>query len=188
MSKPALAALLLGGLTLAYPVFVYFSLGHFEPRWFALVLLVLAILRWRLSTQPGSWLAVAAALALAALAWLSNDVLPVKLYPVAVSASMLALFAGSLVYPPSIVERLARLSEPDLPNEAVGYTRAVTMVWCGFFLINGLVAAYSAIWASDAFWALYNGGLAYAGMGALAGGEWLIRQRFRARIREQAHG
>ena len=105
------------------------------------------------------------------------NALPLKLYPVLVNAVLLIVFGLSLWRPPSVVERLARLTQPDLPPRGVAYTRQVTRVWCAFFVVNGGLAAATALWASDAVWALYNGLLAYGLMGALFAGEWLVRQR-----------
>lgn len=78
-----------------------------------------------------------------------------------------------------MVERLARLREPDLPLVAVAYTRRVTQVWCVFFIINGALAFATAVWASDAVWSLYTGVIAYILMGLLFGAEFLFRLRFK---------
>src|SRR2546423_11913745 len=40
------------------------------------------------------------------------------------------LFRSSLFRPPTVVERLARLRNPELPAAGVRYTRQVTQVWC----------------------------------------------------------
>ena len=101
--------------------------------------------------------------------------------PLADACALLAFFALSLWQGPPVVERLARLQEPELDARAIAYTRRVTQVWCAFFLLNGGVALATALWASDATWALYNGLIAYGLMGALMGVEWLVRQRVRAR-------
>ena len=77
--------------------------------------------------------------------------------------------------PQSIVERMARLSEPDLPASGVAYTRTVTKVWCAFFVVNGSIALATALWASQAVWSLYNGVIAYVAMGVLFAGEYLVR-------------
>ncbi|GAB3246077.1 COG4648 family protein [Chitinimonas naiadis] len=178
-------AVIISVLTLAYPLLVYLGLGHFEPRWLALMLAGVALAR-AYATRERVWLAAAAgALLLAAASALGNQALPLKLYPVLVSTVLLVVFATSLFYPPSVIERLARLREPDLPPEGVAYTRRVTQVWCGFFVINGSIALYTALWASDAAWALYNGLISYGLMGALFAGEWLVRRRVKARL---AHG
>lgn len=171
-------------LTAAYPLLVFASLGHIEPRYLALLLL-LGLLRMAVggnSTVPTRWIA-AAALLLAALTALLNSSLPLKLYPVLVNVAMFACFAVSLVRGPCVVERLARLTDPQLPPEAVAYTRRVTQVWCAFFLGNGGLALATALWASERTWALYNGLIAYGLMGLLMGGEWLVRRRVRARMK-----
>ncbi|SEL71138.1 Uncharacterized membrane protein [Roseateles sp. YR242] len=171
-------------LTAAYPLLVFVSLGHIEPRYMALLLLVLGLLRMATGTGgqvQARWI-VAAALLLAALTALLNQSLPLKLYPVLVNLAMLTLFSVSLVRGPSVVERLARLTDPHLPPQAIVYTRRVTQIWCGFFLVNGGVALATALWASERIWALYNGLFAYGLMGLLMGGEWLVRRRVRARM------
>jgi len=172
------AALLL--LSLAYPLLVYLAMGRFEPRWMALLLFALALLR-ALATRQALWLAASAgAGVLALLATVLNQALPLKLYPALVNAVLLAVFAVSLRFPPSAVERIARLTEPDLPPQAIAYTRRVTQVWCGFFVLNGTLALATALWASEQVWALYNGLLAYVMMGVLFAVEWCVRQRVRA--------
>jgi uncharacterized membrane protein len=130
--------------------------------------------------QIGWWWWAATLLLMVTAVW-SNGLLPLKLYPVLVNGALLALFTHSLYTPPSIVERIARLREPDLEPAAVRYTRRVTQVWCGFFAVNGTVALATAIWASPAVWSLYNGLIAYILMGALFGGECCIRCRFKRR-------
>ena len=180
-TPPLLAALLLG-VSLAYPVVEYLALGHVSPRWIALLLVALALARAAV-TRESFWLAAAAvATVLAAASFLSERWGPLKLYPALVNAVLLGLFGISLWRGPSVVERLARLREPDFPPAAVAYTRRVTQVWCAFFVVNGLVAAATALWASAAVWALYNGLLSYIAMGLLMGGEWLVRRRVRVRI------
>jgi len=180
-TSPLLAALMLV-VSLAYPVVVYLALGHVSPRWIALLLVVLALARaW--VTRESFWLGAAALATLLAGASLLGDFWgPLKLYPALVNGVMLGVFASSLWRGPSVVERLARLRETDFPPAAVAYTRRVTQVWCGFFVVNGLIAAATALWASAAVWALYNGLLSYVAMGALMGGEWLVRRRVRDRI------
>ncbi len=122
---------------------------------------------------------VAAALLLALVAVWNNAVLPLKLYPVLVNGALLAVFAYSLVQPPSVIERFARLREPQLPPAAVGYTRRVTQVWCAFFVFNGSIALGTALWASEAVWSLYTSVISYVLMGILFGIEFLFRLRFK---------
>ena len=163
--------------TLLYPLIVYFGLGRIEPRWIALFLLAIALGRAAISREP-VWLAAAAGAGLlVAASMLGNRLMPLKIYPAMVSGVLLAVFGLSLRHPPTAIERIARLTQPDLPPEAVAYTRKVTVVWCLFFVVNGSLALGTAMWASDRVWALYNGLIAYVLMGALFAGEWLVRRR-----------
>jgi uncharacterized membrane protein len=180
-TPPLLAAVLLV-VSLAYPAVVYVALGHVGPRWIALLLVALALVRaW--VTRDGFWLAAAGfATLLAGAGFWADRWGPLKLYPALVNLVLLGVFAASLWRGIPVAERLARLREAHLPPAAVAYTRGVTQVWCAFFIVNGTLAVATAVWASDAAWALYNGLLAYVAMGALMGGEWLVRRRVRARI------
>jgi uncharacterized membrane protein len=107
--------------------------------------------------------------------------LAVRLYPALMNAAMLCAFGYSLCRPPSMIERFARIAEPDLPESGVRYTRAATFAWVIFFALNGAAATWTALYASWEVWSLYNGVLAYAGMGALFLGEWLVRGHHRKR-------
>lgn len=166
----------MGVVTLAYPVIVYIFLQRFAIQMLVWPLCALALLRFVLKRE---WLWGVASLCLAFATLVTQQSLPAKLYPVIVNAGLLAIFAHSLLRPPSAVERIARLREPDLPAEAVGYTRKVTMIWCAFFLVNGSIAAWLAVAGTDKQWALYCGGIAYLLAGLLFAGEFLVRQSLR---------
>lgn len=169
-------------ITVLYPIVIWFGHGRVAPRVLACLLVLAAAARLpNLTTTPLiRWLVVATLLLAAGAIW-SNLLLPLKLYPVLVNAALLVTFAVSLLHPPSIIERLARLREPYLPPSAIAYTRRVTAIWCGFFAVNGAVALGTAVWASDAVWSLYTGVVAYLLMAVLFGTEWLYRQRFKRR-------
>lgn len=97
-------------------------------------------------------------------------------YPVLVNLMMLAVFGGSLFAGQTVIEKLARLQQPDLPEKAVRYTRRVTQVWCVFFIINGTLAALLVRLGRYDWWAVYTGVIAYVLMGILFAGEWLYRK------------
>lgn len=180
--------LIQGTLWLLYPMVIYFGLQFFQPRYVALLLgLGLLLRRRRAAGQLLRELShvdravLVALLTLAGVTALTNSETLLRLYPAAVSLGMLLLFGLSLKYPPSIVERFARLDEPALPPDGVRYTRRVTQVWCVFFVINGCIAGVTAVAASRDAWALYNGLIAYVLMGLLFGAEWLVRRGHLAR-------
>lgn len=180
-----LYAVLFAIASLAYPLLVYCALGRFEPRWIALLLVAVAVLRALMAKQPFWWVLALAAAAMAALAFCANALAPLKLYPLLVNLAMLCVFGASLIWPPSAIERIARLRDPNLPPQAVAWTRKVTQAWCAFFVGNGALAALTALCADAKVWALYNGFIAYLLMGAMFAGEWLLRRRA---LREVAHG
>jgi uncharacterized membrane protein len=171
-----------------YPVVIFFGLQVLEPRYVAALLALLLVLRRR--RDASRFLAgisrveiavISCLLALVALTTATNSELLLRLYPAAMSFGTFLVFGASLLHPPSMVERFARLREPGLPPEGVAYARRVTQVWCVFLGINGLAALYTALVSSRETWALYNGFVAYLLMGALFAGEWLVRRRFIAR-------
>lgn len=127
--------LLLAGLL--YPFAVYYGMEHFAPWQFGLLLGGLWLARALTGRRrPGSlWMAVAA-IAFCLLLALFDSPLLLRWYPVLISGFMLALFGLSLKYGPPMVERLARLSEPELPDNAIRYTRQVTIAWCVFFSVT----------------------------------------------------
>ena len=165
--------------TLLYPLVIYLGMGRVEPRWLSALLLLIVFARAAIGRDP-LWIAAAiGGLLLATASLLGNQILPLKLYPVLVSAVLLCVFGLSLRNPPSAIERIARLREPDLPDAAIAYTRKVTIAWCLFFIGNGSIALFTALWASDRTWAVYNGLVSYLLMGVLFAGEWLVRRRVR---------
>ncbi|WP_413793731.1 MULTISPECIES: hypothetical protein [unclassified Pseudomonas] len=172
--------LLLAGLL--YPFAVYFGMEHFAPWQFGLLLGSLWLARaWLGKGGAGSRWMAATAIVFCVLLALFDSPLLLRWYPVLISAFMLGLFALSLKYGPPMIERLARLREPQLPAKAVVYTRQVTVAWSVFFLCNGLLAAALTVWAPLSWWMLYTGLISYGLMGLLFAIEWLIRQRVRGR-------
>lgn len=165
-------------LSLSFPALVYFGRDWIPPQVLALVLLLLVWTRRTIAfgIRVNGWV-VAGSLLLAALAFGANTALPLKLYPVMVNGSLLAIFGSSLRYPPPIAERIARLGYPDLPPPLVAYTRKVTQAWCLFFASNALIALWTAVLAPDYVWFYYNGILAYVLAGAMFAVEWVTRQR-----------
>jgi uncharacterized membrane protein len=123
---------------------------------------------------------LAVAIAVLAVGGFAPD-LAARLYPVFMSITMLVAFAATLVRPPSMIERFARIMEPDLDARGVRYTRKVTMVWVAFFALNGLVALWTVQRGDLLYWGLYNGLISYLLAGSLFAVEFLVRQRVRSR-------
>ena len=177
---PRLFGLLLVVAGLLYPFAVYYGMEQLSPRLFAVLLGGLWLAR-ALSQpkRPGSLWMTAAALSFCLVLGLTDEPVLLRWYPVLLNVLLLTLFGLSLRFGPPVVERLARLSEPQLPDIAVRYTRTVTLVWACFFLANGLVVTALTLWAPLSWWTLYTGLISYGLIALLFAGEWLVRQRVR---------
>jgi uncharacterized membrane protein len=170
---------------LLYPLAVWVGLMHWGTALLAPLLvgvfsLRLLMLRGKLRQQM--WLGKALALVgilLALASWALKQSHWLLYYPVLVNAILLLLFAYSLFAPPTVVERLARITEPQLDAAGIAYTRRVTQAWCGFFIVNGAIALTTCLSGDITLWTLYNGGISYLLMGALMGIEWIVRKRIR---------
>jgi uncharacterized membrane protein len=170
---------------LLYPLAVWVGLARWGTNVLAPLLVTvftlrLILLRGKLRQQM--WLGKALAIVgilLALASWVLKQSHWLLYYPVLVNVLLLLLFAYSLFAPPTVVERLARITEPQLDTAGVAYTRKVTQVWCGFFIVNGAIALATCLSGDITLWTLYNGGISYLLMGALMGIEWIVRKRVR---------
>ncbi|NOH78744.1 DNA gyrase subunit B [Vibrio sp. RE86] len=167
---------------LAYPFAIFFGIERYGLSLVG-VLLILALGVRLLSvqrTQLKELKYVAQVSAITGITLVSLGVLFkqhgwLTFYPVIVNVCMFAVFAASFKQPQTIIERLARLQEPNLPQSGVLYTRKVTAIWCVFFVLNGSFALYTCFHSLE-LWTLYNGLISYLLAGCLFAGEWIVRQ------------
>jgi uncharacterized membrane protein len=103
----------------------------------------------------------------------------VMVYPLIMSFGLACSFVYTLVFPPSMIERIARLHDPDLDDSGVRYTRKVTVAWIVFFICNGALSMGTAIWGNLAIWTLYNGLISYLLIAAMFIGELVVRKYVR---------
>jgi len=166
-----------------YPLVVYLGMTRWSPRTLALVLAAALLpgllLRLREARREDLWPVLRVPLSLAGLfaaAALSGEGRLFLALPVLVNLGLLANFAASLRGPVSLVERFARLQEPELPPGGPAYCRKVTIVWCGFFVVNAAVCAGLALWAPVSWWMLYTGLIGYLLIGVMFTVEYVVRK------------
>lgn len=181
----SLLTLLSALIIFSYPIAVYFGLNKFGLQAIGGVLAAVFLVRIVTGGQAKikelkhlAWVSGCAGLVLLLLGIMFKQHGWLTYYPVIVNACMLTVFALSLTQPQTIIERLARLQEPDLPQSGIDYTRKVTKIWCGFFVLNGSIALYTCFQSLEV-WTLYNGLISYLLAGLLFAVEWLVRQRVR---------
>lgn len=188
-------AIATGALVVLYPIAIWVGLTHFSTRavglWILLLLVPSIALRFRRASREDLNVALRVPLAVllvVLLGVLFDDPRFVLAMPVLINVVLLVTFGASLGSERTIVERFARMQEVRRQgSERIAFSdaqrahcRQVTWAWCGFFVLNGAVAAGLALAAPLSWWAAYTSGVAYALMGALFIVEYLVRQyRFR---------
>jgi uncharacterized membrane protein len=174
-------------LGITYPALIYIAVSVAQPRTVAAVALLLIAARLAF-TSPGKLVGYVRALGLPVLAvafilataavW--NNPTSLLLTPALVSFTLLAVFTRSLATGQPMAEKFARLQIDDPTDAEIRYCRRVTIVWCAFFLANGLVASWLAVAGDLEIWALYTGFLSYVLVGILFASEYTYRHwRFR---------
>lgn len=174
MSKK-LISVLLTILMVCYPFAVMWAIQHDQLFLMSGLLIAVAVIRFFLSKDQIFLPLTIFALLCGTLTLLLQNALWLKFYPVLMSLGSATLFAYTLIRPPTMIERFARLHQPDLPESGVRWTRQVTKVWCGFLVFNALVALIT-VFLSTQIWALYNGFISYVLMGILLLGEFVLRR------------
>ena len=179
---------LLAILILAYPAVVFYGLRYLDLKIVGLAAGAIFVARFLLMGRRNTattLLVTVVGVAACLLALLSNQVLFMRFVPAMINTALAGAFLLSLYRPPSMIERFARLIDPELPAEAIGYTATVTKVWIGFFVFNGSIAVYTSMFSSLEIWALYNGLIAYMLMALLFSAEYVVRTVVRRRQRSQ---
>ncbi len=122
-----------------------------------------------------------------------------KLYSVVINVSMLFVFGSTLFMPPNIIFRFATLSDKSIKGspyekEIYSYCHKVTIIWCCFFIFNGIAASMTTfadkIFGLDTqtarqVWAVYNGGISYVLMGTLFAVEFIVRKIVNKKMRSK---
>jgi len=178
--------LLAGACFALYPAVVWGGLSAGSPRqvaWMLLCILLPAAFVLLRGTRSGSvrfvllMPPVFTVLAIAGSGLLDEAAL-LFVGPVVISLGMLSLFGGTLRSGSvPMIERFARLHEPDLAVPKQRWCRTWTWIWCGFFVFNAVAAWLLAALAPMSWWCFYTTTLSYVLMGILFGGEWMLRRR-----------
>ena len=173
-------------LALGYPLLVHLAVVFEQIRlqWLALVWL-LAISMWGAlaARRPWAWAALPVSGAL--LYWLvvmGGGLYALYVPPAVIPAALFIVFARSLrPGQQPWISRIATLMRgAPLPPPLVVYTRQITVLWCGIFIVMFVSAVGLSIWASPALWSLMTNVIHYLVLGAVFVVEFAYRRmRFR---------
>jgi len=189
--------LTLGGVALLYPFILYFFRDNFPPLYLLYGLLALLFVRAiapfilspktpKTSLQKNTLVLTSSVTSIILILSFFQGGSAALYYPVIMGLTMGSAFTLSLFFPPSLIERLARLQDPALPPTAVSYTKKVTKIWVGFSLLNAAVSYGTIIYGNIEVWTLYNGLISYILMGFLLGGEFLFRPFYKKNQHKKA--
>ena len=170
--------ILLGIILAGYPLVVYLLLDEIGPAMLGIILVVIMLVRsvilHRHAPALTRGLLVLAAISVGLLL-IDDTAIVLKLYPTAMNFGLFAAFTYTLLYPPSMIERFVRAMKLPIHAKTTSYTRVVTIIWCGFFAINGIIATLIALSGSLGAWTIYNGLISYAIVGTIIVVELIFR-------------
>lgn len=183
-------------LSVSYPLWVWLMLTYQRGvTWFAVILLLIgggrllfavlsisSILSTPSSTAsrcfPKWWSAVlnGAMAGLGLWGLLASNGTAFQVYPLVVNGGLLAVFGSSLWTDKSMIERFAEVYEKNITQKKQAYMRKVTQCWCGFFVLNFAISAYTWTAMSLLAWTWYNGVISYLLIGLLLTSEYAYRR------------
>ncbi len=164
---------------IAYPFVVFIGLKYYSLKTISIILLSLFVLRMLL-VKKGDQISLimgmmGLCLMIASLLFKQQELM--LYYPFLISVLLLIIFVTSLIKPPTIIEKIARLMDKDFNDKAIPYVEKVTFVWSTFFLLNGCISAYTIYRQDLELWTLYNGLISYLIMGLIFAVEFVVRMR-----------
>ncbi len=85
---------------------------------------------------------------------LTNSEWLLRLYPSLVNVGLLVAFGATLVRGPVDDRKICTPEQAGPGPHTIRYTRRVTQVWCGFFALNGVFSACTALYWTREAWSL----------------------------------
>lgn len=168
-------------ISIAYPMLIYTAIKYQVLNYLIVFIAFVFFIRFLCTRNVDSTMAVAGRYSLACACLLCVFTLVFRklelmfYYPVIVNAILFIVFTASILGKRPIITVLAMLKEKELPPFAISYTRRLTIFWAVFFVINGLIALYTAIINDLKVWTLYNGFISYILIGIIFTAEFILR-------------
>lgn len=181
-------------IALAYPLIVYKSISKLGVGLLSLILLAVFVLRagasYLISKEKElRWQAVfpiGIVGGLCLFSALTTSEIGLRLYPVAMSVAVAALFYFSLYSERTLVEVTASIfDKSEFKAHQKQYMRGLTAAWVIVLLVNAAIASYTAFYSSLSSWALYNGLISYIAIGTFAilelGFRFIYKKRYQSK-------
>ena len=111
--------------------------------------------------------------------YLDDSPIIIKLYPALADLAYLTIMVTSFFFPPPLAYYFINIFDKSIKTKIPKarfdvYCVRASVVWCVYFVIDGITALLTAYFSSDFVWGVYNGGITYAIMGLIFAGEFVI--------------
>lgn len=174
---------------LAYPVLVHLSVLTGSPPVAGLALVALyGGFAWPALARRRPWAWLGLVVAAGASAWLVRqgaELYALYLPPIVLPAMMALWWAPTLrAGRTPFVTRIATAIRGPLSPEHAAYTRGVTVLWVGVFVVLALAGALTAAWGSPALWSHVTNLFSPLLIGLVFAVEYAYRRR---RLRHESH-
>lgn len=162
-----------------YPFIAYWLLVHEHEGILPLVLIGIALIKLVCGNKKSilvNSILLFVTICIGILFWVQNKEQYMLLYPCIVNLIFLCFFGITLFEQKSFVESIASITTPveKQTNFFKKYCRIVTIVWCVFFSINGIISLIT-VYLSREVWTVYNGFIAYIFIGLIFTVEYIVR-------------
>jgi uncharacterized membrane protein len=187
-SPSRLIKAILGIIVILYPLLVFLSLVVFKlpVRYLSILILIFAIgyiyfnrKNFRKKNAILLFVTPFILCVIGIICLVTESRIILKIYPALADLAYLSILTTSLLMPPSIVYYFIDLFDKSihdkLPKDRfIRYCRNATILWCVFFLIDGIISTTLNLRASDTAWGIYSGGITYMLMGLIFIGEFVV--------------
>jgi uncharacterized membrane protein len=179
---------LFGALIVLYPVLVFSALVIFKLsiRYLSVFIIALAVAYFLVNRHHYKgrhrnlvFISPSILCCIGIICLITKSSLTLKIYPALADLVYLVIMGTSVFIPPPVVFYFINMFDKTIkdhiePGFFEQYCRRAAIVWCVFFVFDGVIALITVFWASDIIWGIYNGGITYALMGLIFVGEYLI--------------
>ena len=195
--------ILFGALAILYPLLVFCALVVFNlpVRYLSIGIIAFAVaysvINSRHSTGRRSaalFVSPAILCVIGAVSLCMGDSpLVLKLYPALADLAYLTIFTTSFFAPPPLADYFIEIFDRSIKDripqpQFARYCFRATLVWCVFFVIDGVIALLTVFFGSDIIWAIYNSGITYVIMGFIFFGEFILLKMIAKRHRPEKDG
>jgi uncharacterized membrane protein len=179
---------LFGALIFLYPVLVFSALVIFKLsiRYLSVFIIVLAVAYFLVNQHNYKgrhrfvvFISPSILCAIGIICLITKSEVILKIYPALADLVYLVIMGTSIFIPPPMVFYFINMFDKTIkehiePGFFEQYCRKAAIIWCVFFVFDGVVALATVYWASDIVWVIYNCGISYVLMGLIFAGEYFI--------------